>query len=88
MLFELYESKIEFFYIKLKQRANGIMTISMERIVDKCKSDIVAIKSVLRDNVPQEEFFTAISEWEKNNHDAVYMMDQTSILTEAFSIWG
>mmetsp|Transcript_16286 Transcript_16286/g.30833 ORF Transcript_16286/g.30833 Transcript_16286/m.30833 type:complete len:337 (-) Transcript_16286:667-1677(-) len=87
MLFELYESKIEYFEIKLKRKADGIMTI-MGWIVDKRERDIVAFKSVSKDNVPRDEFFTAIKEWEKNSDDAVYMMDQASILIEAFSVWG
>jgi hypothetical protein len=87
MLFDLYESKIEYFDIKLKRKADGITTI-MGWIVDKRERDIMAVKSVTRDNVPRAEFFPVISQWNKNGEDGVYLMDQTSILIEAFSVWG
>lgn len=88
MLYDLYDSKTEYFSINLKRKADGIATI-MGWIVDKRDRDIVSFKSITLDTVPKQETFDGIKSWTTMaDDDMVYLMGQKSILLEAFGVWG
>lgn len=87
-LYDLYDSKTEYFSINLKRKADGIATI-MGWIVDKRDRDVVSFKSITLDTVPRQETFDIVKSWNAMaDDDMVYLMDQRSILLEAFGVWG
>lgn len=87
ILFNLYKSKPEYFDIKLRRHTDGIATI-MGWIVDKRDRDLISVKSLTLDNVPSDDIYVEIMSWKKKGDDFVYLIDQRSILLEAFSVWG
>jgi hypothetical protein len=83
--FSLYKSKVEYFEIKLKQDSDGIAMI-MGWIVDKRDHDVTSIKSLCLDDVPSDDIYKEIMSWKRNEDDYVYLIDQKSILLEAFNV--
>jgi hypothetical protein len=88
MLYDIYVSKDKYFSITLRRRTDGIATI-MGWIVEKRDRDIMSFKSITPDTVPRRETFDTVKSWNTmKDDDMVYLMDQKSILLEAFSVWG
>lgn len=86
-LFELYSSKTEYFNINVK-RQNDAVTVILGWIVDKRQRHLTSVKNVTVDSVSCQEYVDTIAKWNKAPDDAVYMMDQSSVLFEAFNTWG
>lgn len=88
MLYDIYVSKDKYFSITLRRRTDGIATI-MGWIVEKRDRDIMSFKSITPDTVPRQETFDTVKSWNTmKDDDMVYLMDQKSILLEAFGVQG